>query len=84
MRIDESGTGYFQEIINRLEEEGAFDRDAYYDLVDEVLEEKLEAGLLTDDDDIESMKEGLKQRWPEAEAQFTSGHDPETAAGDEA
>jgi hypothetical protein len=73
MRIEVSG--YFTEVVNRLEDEGAFDRQAYYDMVEEVLEEKLENGLLTDDDDIETMKETLRQRWPEAEEAFTSGHD---------
>ncbi len=67
--------GVFNEIIIRMQEEGAFDRDAYVDLVEEVLEEKRETGALTDDDDIEEMEDVLKKRWPEAEAQFTSGHE---------
>lgn len=67
--------GVFNEIITRMEEEGAFDRDAYVDLVEEILEEKRTAGVLTDDDDIEEMEDVLKKRWPEAEASFTSGHD---------
>lgn len=66
--------GVYNEIITRMEEEGAFDRDAYYDLVVEVLEEKRETGVLTDDDDIEEMEDVLKKRWPEAEAAFESGH----------
>lgn len=67
--------GVLNEIITRMEEEGAFDRDAFYDLVEEVLEEKRQLGTLTDDDDIEEMIDVLKKRWPEAEASFTSGHD---------
>jgi hypothetical protein len=67
--------GVFNEIITRMEEEGAFDRDAFVDLVEEVLEEKREAGALTDDDDIEEMEDVLKKRWPEAEASFTTGHE---------
>lgn len=67
--------GVYNEIITRMEEEGAFDRDAYYDLVIEVLEEKRELGTLTDDDDIDEMQEVLKKRWPEAEAAFETGHD---------
>lgn len=67
--------GIFNEIVTRLEEEGAFDREAYYDMVEEVLEEKRELGGLTDDDNIEEMEEVLKKRWPDAEAAFTSGHD---------
>lgn len=67
--------GVFNEIITRLQEEGAYDRDAYYDMVDEILDEKLDTGFLTDDDDIEEMREVLKRRWPDAEQQFESGHD---------
>lgn len=67
--------GVFNEIISRMEEEGAYDRDAYYDMVEEVLEEKRELGTLTDDDDIEEMADVLKKRWPDAEASFTTGHE---------
>lgn len=67
--------GVFNEIVTRMEEEGAFDRDAYYDLVEEVLEEKRESGVITDDDDIEEMVEVLKRRWPDAEASLETGHD---------
>lgn len=67
--------GVFNEIITRMEEEGAYNRDAYYDLVEEILEEKREVGVLTDDDDIEEMEDVLKKRWPEAEASFETGHD---------
>lgn len=67
--------GVINEIITRMEEEGAYDREAFYDLVEEVLEEKRESGTLTDDDDIEEMEDVLKKRWPEVEASFTTGHD---------
>jgi hypothetical protein len=67
--------GVFNEIITRMEDEGAFDRDAYFDLVEEVLEEKLDLGVITDDDDIVEMKEVLKKRWPDAEEALQSGHD---------
>jgi hypothetical protein len=65
----------FNEIINRLQDEGAFDREAYDDMVDEVLEEKVDMGELSIDDDIEVYKEQLRTRWPDAEAAFESGHD---------
>lgn len=64
----------FGTIVTRLQEEGAFDRAAYEDMVEEVLEEKIDAGELSIDDDIEVFKEQLKSRWPEAEASFESGH----------
>lgn len=67
--------GVFNEIVARMTEEGTADREAYYDLVEEVLEEKRESGILTDDDDIEEMEDVLKKRWAEAEASFETGHD---------
>jgi hypothetical protein len=65
----------FNTIITRLQDEGAFDREAYNDMVEEVLEEKVEMGELSIDDDIEVYKEQLRTRWPDAEATFESGHD---------
>jgi hypothetical protein len=44
-------------------------------MVEEVLEEKVELGELSIDDDIEVYKEQLRTRWPDAEATFESGHD---------
>ena len=67
--------GVLNEIVSRMTDEGTADREAYYDLVEEVLEEKREVGVLTDDDDIEEMEDVLKRRWPEVEASFESGHD---------
>ena len=65
----------FNTIINRLQDEGAFDREAYNDMVEEVLEEKVEMGELSIDDDIEVYQVQLRTRWPDAEAAFESGHD---------
>ena len=65
----------FSEIINRMQEEGAYDHEAYDDMVEEVLEEKIEAGELSMEDDVDVFKEQLRSRWPDAEASFSSGHD---------
>jgi hypothetical protein len=59
--------GVFNEVVTRLEDSGTADREAYYDLVEEVLEEKRSEGWLTDDDDIEEMEQDLKLRWPDAQ-----------------
>ncbi len=64
----------FNDVIRRMEDEGAFDRDAYYDFVTEIIEEKRELGEITDDDDIDEMMEVLKKRWPDAEGALQSGH----------
>jgi len=65
----------FQEIIARMEENGAFDHEAYNDLVEEVLEEKREAGELEDDADTQEFIEDLRHRWPEARELLDTGHD---------
>lgn len=65
----------FRAILERVEVEGAFDREAYDDLIDEVLEEKRAGGELSDDDDIAEYTEQLKARWPEAEESIQTGHD---------
>ena len=67
----------FHDVIARIQEEGAFDHDEFNDMVEEVLEEKIELGELSDDDDIDIFKEQLRARWPDAEASFSTGHDDE-------
>lgn len=58
-----------------METQGTFSQDAYFDLVEEILEERREMGELDDDDDIEEYKEQLRHRWEEAKANLESGHD---------
>ena len=65
----------FNDVIARLQEQGSFDREAYADMVEEILEEKREVGELSDDNNIEEYEDKLKQRWPEAQARFETGHD---------
>lgn len=68
----------FHDVLARMQEEGVFEHEAYIDMVDEVLEEKIELGELSIDDDIEIFKEQLRARWPDAEASFSTGHDDST------
>ena len=65
----------FKEIITRLEEQGSFEQEASFDMVEEVLEEKREVGELDDDANIEEMEDKLRHRWPEVQQQFETGHD---------
>lgn len=64
-----------REAVTRMQEDGAFDRDAYNDLVDEIIEHKIERGELDVDEDTEEIKEQLRMRWSEAEAMLTTGHE---------
>ena len=67
--------GIFNLVITRLEEQGSFDQEAYFDMVEEVLEEKREVGEVDDDQNIEEYEDKLRHRWPEAQARFETGHD---------
>lgn len=64
----------FKEIIARLEAQGSFSQEAFYDMVEEVLEEKREVGELDDDANIEELEDKLRHRWPEAKESFENGH----------
>lgn len=64
-----------REAVTRMQEDGAFDKAAYEDLIDEIIEHKIERGEVDPDDDTEEYKEQLRTRWPEAEAMLTSGHE---------
>ncbi|MFH0828849.1 MAG: hypothetical protein V1907_01575 [Candidatus Kerfeldbacteria bacterium] len=58
----------FREIVNRMENEGAYDHDAYVNFIDEVLEEKVADGELDPDSNIKNYVESLQSMWPQAEA----------------
>jgi len=50
----------FNEIISRMETQGSFSKDARESLIDEVLEEKQNDGILPDDFDFKSAHEKLE------------------------
>jgi hypothetical protein len=55
----------FQEVLRRRREQGAYSEEEYDELVDEVLNEKLDHGELSDDDEVMEWKEQLQNRWQE-------------------
>jgi hypothetical protein len=57
----------YTEIKERAESEGALTRDEWDDLVDEVLEDKRDAGEMHDDDDWAEITDALKSRYEEME-----------------
>lgn len=61
----------FREIVNRMETEGSFDREAYHSYIDEVLEEKISSGELDQDSNVKNYVEALQLMWPQAEALIT-------------
>lgn len=60
----------FQLVKIKLEEQGAFDRDAYLALIEETIQYFRERGKLTDDDSDEFIIDELMQRWEEVEEEF--------------
>ena len=65
-----------QEILNlvkkKMKEQGAFDRDAYKQFVEETIDYFEEKGKLTDDDNLEFMEDQLLDMWEEVEEEFAS------------
>ncbi len=53
------------ELRGRAREEGVTSREAYEDLVSELLNEKLTYGELHDDNNLMTMKEQLLETWEE-------------------
>lgn len=65
----------FKSILARMETQAEFTRELYNEMIEDVLQEKIDLGELDQDDDTEEYKEALRVRWPEAQESFESGHD---------
>lgn len=53
----------FQEVIERGRNEGIADREAFHDLVEEIIQEHLQVGEMHDDQPTVDISEQLKARW---------------------
>lgn len=63
--IDVNLDAVFNEIMERRETQGMLSREDFYELIDEVLEEKRSLGEMSDDTNFDSAKEMLRRRWSE-------------------
>jgi len=71
---------YMEIIINeiltlvkkKMQEQGAYDRNAYKQFVEETIDYFLEKGKLTDDDNIGFIEDRLLDAWPEVEESFAA------------
>jgi hypothetical protein len=52
-----------QLVKKKMREQGAYDRDAYKELIGETIQFFLERGKLTDDDNLELMEDKLMAMW---------------------
>jgi polyhydroxyalkanoate synthesis regulator phasin len=63
-----------EEILNlvkkKMVEQGAYDRDAYKEIVQETIEYFREKGKLTDDDNDEFIEDQLMNMWGEVREKF--------------
>jgi len=57
----------FSAARDKMETQGLFSREAYYEAIDEVLEEFQNDGLITDDDNTPEVREQLRKKWEEIE-----------------
>lgn len=66
--------GITKEVLNlvkkKMKEQGAFDRDAYKQFVEETIEYFQEKGKLTDDDNLEFIEDQLLDLWGDVQDGF--------------
>lgn len=67
----ESTQDLFDELGDRVMEEGVQDYAGYAELVDELLREQHDLGLIEDDADTAQLRASLLQRWTELEEQIS-------------
>ncbi len=53
----------FELVKVKMQEQGAYDRDAFSEVVEETVEYYRERGLLTDDDNDEFIKDQILEQW---------------------
>jgi len=58
-------------VKKKMREQGAFDRDAYKNLVEETIDYFLEKGKLTDDDNLEFIEDHLMEMYEFARDEFS-------------
>ncbi len=52
---------------DKMETQGLLSREAFFEAIDEVLEEFQNDGLITDDDNTPEIREQLRRKWKEVE-----------------
>lgn len=59
-------------VKKKVEEQGAYDRDAYKQFVQETIDYFIEKGKLTDDDNLEFIEDRLMDMWEIVRDEFAS------------
>lgn len=68
--IEPSINSLFEELKSRVRKEGIVSFEAYMDIVDDLIMEKLDDGYFSQDEDLVQTRLDLEQRWPEIEAEI--------------
>lgn len=65
-----------QEVLNlvktKMKEQGAYDRDAYKQFIDETMDYFQEKGKITEDDNVEFIESRLMDMWNEVQESLTT------------
>jgi hypothetical protein len=59
----------YEEVKTKAREEGAMTREAWHEIVDEVLDDKTEFQEMDDDEDLAQLREALQARYSDFEAE---------------
>jgi DNA-binding ferritin-like protein len=65
---EDSVQSLFQELRERVREEGTDTYGEFKELVQELLQEKLNEGVFDVNEDLQTIESDLESRWPEIEA----------------
>lgn len=65
--MDEITQEIYSLVKKKMAEQGAYDRDAYADLIDETIDYFNEKGKIDDDENVELIKDQLMGMWEEME-----------------
>ena len=57
----------YEEVAERAREQGVASEDAWKELVEEILDERINWGEVDIDDDVTSMREALQEKWKQFE-----------------
>ena len=68
---------------DRMETQGLFSREAFFEAIDEVLEEFQNDGLITDDDNTPEVREQLRRKWAELDQDEDIGAKEKISKDDE-
>ena len=68
--MDETTQEILNLVIKKMQEQGAYNRGAYHEFIEETIEYFKEKGKIIEDDDYELMENNLMEMWEEVEKEL--------------